>query len=76
MNDLIEQGHTVYLHDNTGICRAPTLVLAYLCLYVKLRTYENLPEASKLLTNYCSSAVPNLKIIQKLMKRCKVFQDS
>lgn len=43
LNDLIsEQGHCVYLHDNTGISRAPTLVLSYLCLYAKVRTYENL----------------------------------
>lgn len=52
LNDLItEQGHTVFLHDNTGISRAPTLVLSYLCLYAKIRTYSNLPEASKMLTN-------------------------
>ena len=75
LNDLVnEQGHTVYLHDNTGISRAPTLLLSYLCLYARIRTYENLPEASKLITTQCNTAVPNLKIITKLLKRCKAFQ--
>jgi len=76
LNDLItEQGHTVFLHDNTGISRAPTLILAYLCLYARIRTYSNLPEASKMLTNQASTAMPNIKAVGKFLRRFGAFQE-
>ena len=50
LNDMIsEQGLTVYVHDNSSLTRAPTLVICYLCLFLRIRTYENLPEASALI---------------------------
>ena len=74
INDLInEQGHTVYLHDTSGLTRAPTLALIYLCLFVKIRTYENLPEACALLKQYHSVSTPNLNIIKKVIKKNKAF---
>lgn len=33
LNDLLTQGHRVYVHCNAGVCRAPGTVLAYLCHY-------------------------------------------
>ena len=73
---MVERGLTVYLHDNNGISRAPTLLLGYLCLYVKIRTYENLPEAQKLIQSYHGAARPNLKIVKLLLHRCGGFQES
>jgi len=50
LNQLLnEDDHTVYIHCNSSISRGPTLVLAYLCLFVKIRTYSNLIEANRLL---------------------------
>lgn len=33
LNNLLSVGHTVYLHCNVGVCRAPATLLAYLCHY-------------------------------------------
>jgi protein-tyrosine phosphatase len=64
LNDLVvEQNHTVYLHDNTGISRAPTLLLSYLCLYVKIRTYDSPADAVKLIQSYSECAYPNFKAV-------------
>jgi len=31
LNRLLDQGHSIYVHCNSGICRAPAAVLGYLC---------------------------------------------
>lgn len=50
LNDMInERGLTVYVHDNSSITRAPTLALTYLTLFVRIRTYDNLPEACRII---------------------------
>jgi len=33
LQKLLSEGHTVYIHCNTGVCRAPAVVLGYLCHY-------------------------------------------
>jgi len=33
LNTLLQEGHRVYVHCNSGICRAPAVVLGYLCHY-------------------------------------------
>lgn len=74
MNDLInEKGHTLYIHDSSSITRSPTLVLTYLCLFVRIRTYENLPEACSLIKQYHSVSTPNTKVLQKTLKKHRLF---
>ena len=33
LEQLLKDGHKVYIHCNTGVCRAPAVVLGYLCHY-------------------------------------------
>ena len=33
LHRLLTAGHNVYLHCNSGVCRAPAVVLGYLCHY-------------------------------------------
>jgi len=76
LNDLInEQGHTVYVHCNSSISRSPALIMTYLCLFLKIRTWENLGEAHKLFKQFHHISEPNLKVVQKLLKKHKLFQD-
>lgn len=76
LNDLIEeQGHTVYVHDNSSTSRAPTLVMAYFSLFLKIRTIDNASESVKLMRQYHHLSTPNVKVIQKLMKKHKNFVD-
>ena len=76
LNDLIEeQGHTVYIHDNSSTSRAPTLLMAYFSLYLKIRTIDNISESVKLMRQFHHLSTPNVKVIQKLMKKHKNFVD-
>lgn len=40
LNDFLNDGQRVYIHCNTGICRAPAVVLGYLCHYEKMSVAE------------------------------------
>jgi len=35
LDDLVKQGHTVYVHCTAGVTRSPTVVTAYLCWRLK-----------------------------------------
>jgi len=71
---LCEDEHTVYINCGSAISRGPTLVLAYLCLFAKIRTYSNLIEANRLLKQYHQVAMPNNTILKKFLKKNKLFQ--
>ncbi len=42
LKDLLDVEHTVYLHCNAGVCRAPATVLGYLCHYRGVSLQEGL----------------------------------
>jgi protein-tyrosine phosphatase len=42
------QGLKVFIHCNSGATRAPSLVITYLCLLMKVKEYYNTSEAEKL----------------------------
>ena len=72
--DLIDvKGLKVYLHDVTGVSRAPTLFLCYQALFNK--TKLSLPEASKKLKQMYELSNPNLKVIQKVLDDNKAFME-
>ena len=74
LNDLInEKQHTVYLYDNSGMTRAPTLVMTYLTLFRKTVNPEKTLEANKILNEYHSVSTPNVAVVQKLLKKHKAF---
>mmetsp|Transcript_11457 Transcript_11457/g.19382 ORF Transcript_11457/g.19382 Transcript_11457/m.19382 type:complete len:304 (+) Transcript_11457:792-1703(+) len=46
LNDLTKnQGHKVFIHCNSGISRSPTVLLAYMCLYKRARTWKSIDES-------------------------------
>lgn len=42
LNQLMSVGHSVYVHCNAGVCRAPATVLTYLCFYRGMTIAEGL----------------------------------
>ena len=40
LNKLLDDGQRIYIHCNTGICRAPAVVLGYLCHFEKMSVGE------------------------------------
>ena len=75
LHDLIDvKGHKVYLHDITGVSRAPTLYLVYLALYKK----SNLPlnDMARELKKQYPVSTPNMKMIEQVLDFNQAFLDS
>lgn len=58
----------VLVHCTTGISRAPTVILTYLCLYKKTKTWYNIPKSEDYLKRFHPICHPNLKVVQKTLK--------
>ena len=58
LDELLSNGHTVYVHCNFGVSRSPTVVLAYLVW----RLEWNLDDATDYVTR-CRSCSPAIKAI-------------
>ncbi len=42
LNQLFSVGHSIYVHCNAGVCRAPATILTYLCFYRGMTIEEGL----------------------------------
>lgn len=65
----------VFVYSSTGISRAPTVMLTYLCLFKKVPCWYNLDRAQDHLDKYHPVSHPNLHVIQKCLDMYKEFQD-
>lgn len=72
--DLVDlKGHRVFLHDSTGVSRAPTLFLVYQSLFMK--TNQSVPDQYKDLKKIYPLATPNFRMIQRMLDDNKSFLD-
>ena len=75
LNDLVnEQGHTVFLQDNSAISRGPTVLMSYMVLYAKFRQLKNLPDLVRMIQADNPMSLPNIKMVQKLLKEHTHFR--
>ena len=65
----------VFVHCSTGISRAPTAILAYLCLFKKVSCWYNLDRAQDHLEKYHPVSHPNMQVVEKCLEMNKEFQD-
>lgn len=50
LNDMVNnKNQKVFVYCNTGVSRAPTIVMAYLCLYKKVNIWEDIEAVGDLL---------------------------
>ena len=70
--DLVDmKGHRVFLHDSTGVSRAPTLFLVYQSLFMK--TNMSVPDQYKELKKIYPFATPNFNMINRVLDDNKQF---
>lgn len=57
----------IYVYCSSGLTRSPTLILAYLCLFKKIDTWESVPKTIEYMKTHMSMACPNGKHVEKLI---------
>jgi len=65
----------LYLHCSSGITRASTLLLVYLCLFKKIDCWNSAENTLKYLESLNSQIVPNMKIVNKVLEQNQAFQN-
>ena len=69
LNRLLEKKDRVYLHCTAGQSRNTTLVLCYLCLYVKTSLYMRPEKLQSHLKEMYPGCSPNMDIVKKFLIR-------
>lgn len=67
-------GLNVYVHCTSGLTRSPAAILAYLCLFKKIKCWQTPDEALKYIRTFNPKLNPNMRIIRKCMEANKEFQ--
>ena len=75
MHSLLEKGLKVFVYCTSGMTRAPTLVIAYLCLYLKHKNWQNPNDVSMYVFNEYFWSVPNMKAVFRMLREYKQFQE-
>ena len=68
LNSFLQVGHKVYVHCNSGICRAPAVVLGYLCHYQDMSISAGLQQlhiARPIVSPYRSAVVKALEYLSE-----------
>ena len=75
LNSLLTDDHRVFVHCMSGATRSPTLVICYLCLFLKHKNWQNPNDVSIFVNNEHDWSTPNLKVVNKMLREYKQFQD-
>lgn len=60
LNDMVNnKQQKVFIYCNTGISRAPTIIMAYLCLYKKVKEWQDTEAVAALLKLHLPGCQPN-----------------
>lgn len=62
------QKHTVYVHCTSAVTRAPTVAIAYICLFIKNHKYKQ-PNLIQQYVKQCHSvSFPNMRAVHSVLK--------
>ena len=78
LNEMIQdEQQRVFVHCSSGVVRSPTLVLIYLCLFMKHDHWENPHQVEQFLKKCYSrqyNCQPNMQTVLKVLDDNKKFQ--
>lgn len=76
LNDLINnRGQKVFIHCYTGISRAPTVIIAYLALFLRHPAWNDLEELRTYLRRYYGMGEPNMRAVKLCIERNQAIQN-
>jgi protein-tyrosine phosphatase len=69
LNDMVNnKGHRVYIHCSAGITRAPTVVLLYLCLFKRHKSWRDIDQVDQYLSSHYVVSYPNRQLVSQIIK--------
>ena len=71
---VISPNNAVYLHCSSGVTRAPTLAIIFLCLFKLIEPWRHLEASFRYLQNFNKEIAPNLKVVQRVLDQNSSFQ--
>lgn len=75
LNNMINNmGLTVYIHCTSGISRAPTVVLVYLCLFKRVKQWQNPYSVAQLVKAFHLNSSPNMRAVKRVVEANLEFQ--
>jgi len=70
-----KQNKKVFIHCSSGLIRTPTVVLTYLCIFKRVKTWKNISLTRDFVTECCSKSMPNVATVEQIVAANKKFQD-
>ncbi len=68
LNDLVNnKNNKAFVHYTSGISRFASLIITYMCLFIKSNNWENPSEIDLQLKRLKSNIKPNLHIVKKVI---------
>ena len=67
-------GLTVYIHCTSGISRAPTVVMVYLCLFKRVKQWQNPYYVAQFVKAFHLNSSPNMRAVQRVVEANLEFQ--
>jgi len=55
--------------------RTPTIVLTYLCLFKRVKSWKNVEMTRDFMSESCSKSMPNVPLVEQIIGENKKFQD-
>lgn len=59
-----KQNKSVFIHCSSGLIRSPTIVLAYLCIFKRVKQWKSVPQTRDFITESCSSSMPKVNLVE------------
>jgi predicted protein tyrosine phosphatase len=64
---LEDKNNRVFVHCSSGISRGPSSVLLHLCLYKKVKCWDDIQESEKIVKQHHQEAFPNIKTVTRVI---------
>jgi len=68
-----KQDKKVFIHCSSGLNRTPTIVLTYLCIFKRVKSWKNVPLTRDFVVESCSKSVPNVPLVEQIIAENKDF---
>jgi hypothetical protein len=70
-----KQNKKVFIHCSSGLIRTPTIVLTYLCIFKRVKSWQNVSQTRDFVTESCSQSMPNVPLVEQIVAENRKFQD-